>query len=261
MLSINSSGLQGLLMWRQIIQQTNILPTASMHLSYSWQCPNPFLISPTTLPLQTLNTIACFTQKHTQSRHLSLWYCSASEKTHFLWQMKQFNLHPHLGMCLPCWSYCTLCHPPLNHPATQVACGLVLALPQHLSTRFHAWFLDLLHHTTGRHALAISLQWSTSSLGSIEGERTFIDKWTSISFTFPLTCSQSCANCPPLTLSLHPQAPASTLWTSALPGLTFSPGPNAPSAYPSCAHHLHVFDQVAWSIYVQTCKPAASDAY
>src|SRR5258705_9998338 len=26
-------------------------------------------------------------------------------------------------------------------------------------------------------------------------------------------------------------------------------------------HHLHVFDQAAWSIYVQTCKPAASDAY
>src|SRR5260221_8558859 len=25
------------------------------------------------------------------------------------------------GTCLPCWSYCTLCHPPLNHPATQVA--------------------------------------------------------------------------------------------------------------------------------------------
>src|SRR5258708_24856815 len=94
---------------------------------------------------------------------------------HFLWQMKQFNLHPHLGICLPCWSYCTLCHPPLNHPATQVACGLVLALPQHLSTRFHAWILDLLHHTTGRCALAISLQRLTGSLGSIGGGGAFVD--------------------------------------------------------------------------------------
>ncbi len=177
---------------------------------------------------------------------------------HFLWQMKWFNLHPHLGTHLPHWSYCTLCHPPLNHPATQVTCGLVLALPQHLSIRFHAWFPVLLHRMTGRHALAISLQWSTRPLGSIEGERTFIDKWTSISFTFPLTCSQSCANHPPLTLWLHPQAPASTIWTSALPGLTFFPGSNAPPACPSCAHHPHGFNQVAWSIFVQNCKPATS---
>src|SRR5258707_14196132 len=35
----------------------------SMHLSYSRQCPNPFLVSPTTLPLQTLNTM-CVSHKN-----------------------------------------------------------------------------------------------------------------------------------------------------------------------------------------------------
>src|SRR5258708_39233616 len=52
---------------------------------------------------------------------------------------RPYHDDPHLGTHLPHWSYCTLCHPPLNYPATQVTCGLVLALPQCLSMH-DFWF-------------------------------------------------------------------------------------------------------------------------